>query len=106
MRKAAEHHGAYRVVRRLHAVILNSQGHNSGDIAGILDSPRSEVSLWLAIFQLHGELGLMEGHRSGRPAEISESQRQGLTDILNFGHVAYAFNSGVCMDSAADFTRH
>ncbi len=95
LRKAAEQDGAYRVARRLHAVILNSQGRSSGEVADILDSPRSKVSLWLANFEQHGVSGLLEGHRSGRPAEMTESQRQKLADILESGPVAYAFDCGV-----------
>lgn len=99
LRKAAERDGAYRVARRLHAVILNSQGRTSGEVARILESPRSKVSLWLAHFQEHGVAGLLEGHRSGRPAELTEAQRQKLADILDSGPVAYAFDCGVWTSS-------
>ena len=34
-RRAAERDGAYRVAKRIHAVLLNTQGHTSGRIAGI-----------------------------------------------------------------------
>lgn len=95
LRKKAEQDGAYRVARRLHAVLLNSQGRTSGEVARILESPRSKVSLWLANFQEHGVPGLLEGHRSGRPAELTEVQRQKLADILESGPVAYAFDCGV-----------
>ncbi|MGC9259857.1 MAG: helix-turn-helix domain-containing protein [Phycisphaerae bacterium] len=81
LRKAAERDGAYRVARRLHAVILNSRGLTSGEVARILESPRSKVSQWLAKFQEHGVPGLLEGHRSGRPVELSQGQQQALVDI-------------------------
>jgi hypothetical protein len=45
--KEAERDGAYRVAKRLRAVALNSKGHSSGELAGILDAPRSKVSAWL-----------------------------------------------------------
>ena len=45
--KEAERDGAYRVAKRLRAVVLNSEGHTSGEVAGILQSPRSKVTEWL-----------------------------------------------------------
>ena len=95
LRKAAEQDGAYRVARRLHAVILNSRGRTSGEIAELLESPRSKVSLWLAHFQEHGVPGLLEGHRTGRPVELSHTQQQALADIIESGPVAYGFDCGV-----------
>jgi len=95
LRKSAERDGAYRVARRLHAVVLNSEGRTSGEVARILESPRSKVSLWLANFQEHGVNGLLEGHRCGRPAELAEAQRQALADIIESGPVAYGFDCGV-----------
>ena len=44
----AERDGAYRVAKRLQAVVLNSQGRTSGELAAILRAPRSKVSEWLA----------------------------------------------------------
>ena len=44
LRKEAERDGAYRVAKRLQAVLLNSEGRTSGDLAGILKAPRSKVS--------------------------------------------------------------
>ena len=39
--KEAERDGAYRVSKRLQAVVLNSQGRSSGELAAILQAPRS-----------------------------------------------------------------
>lgn len=36
LQKAAEREGAYRVARRLHAIVLNSGGRTSGEVARIL----------------------------------------------------------------------
>ncbi|HEY6845757.1 MAG TPA: helix-turn-helix domain-containing protein, partial [Terracidiphilus sp.] len=49
--KEAEKDGAYRVAKRLRAVILNSQGHTSGELSTILQAPRSRVSQWLQQYQ-------------------------------------------------------
>jgi transposase len=93
--KEAEREGAYRVAKRLHAVVLNSEGHTSGELAKILQAPRSKVSEWLQRYQCQGVDGLLEGYRSGRPAELTEKQRQQLGDILDSGPVAYGLDSGI-----------
>lgn len=95
LRKEAERDGAYRVAKRLQAVVLNSQGRTSGELAEFLQAPRSKVSEWLARYQAHGVEGLLEGQRSGRPAELTARQRQQLADILDSGPVAYGLDTGV-----------
>jgi len=95
LRKEAESEGAYRVARRLHAVLLNAEGRTSGELARLLKAPRSKVSLWLSNYETHGVEGLLEGYRSGRPPRLSEPQRVALTDILESGPVAYGFESGI-----------
>jgi transposase len=93
--KEAERDGAYRVAKRLKAVALNSQGRTSGELADILQAPRSKVSEWLAQYDAHGVEGLLEGHRSGRPAGLSPRQREQLSDILDSGPVAYGLDTGI-----------
>jgi transposase len=95
LRKEAERDGAYRVARRLHAVLLNSQGRSSGELAVILQSPRSRVSEWLANYEAHGVDGLLEGFRSGRPPRLTVGQVVELSDIVESGPVAYGFDSGI-----------
>jgi transposase len=93
--KEAEKDGAYRVAKRLRAIVLNSEGHTSGELARILQAPRSKVSEWLQRFQSQGVDGLLEGYRSGRPSELSEEQRLQLGDILDSGPVAYGLDNGI-----------
>jgi transposase len=93
--KEAERDGAYRVAKRLRAVVLNSEGHTSGELAEILQAPRSKVSEWLQRYQSDGVEGLLEGYRSGRPSELTEKQQQELGDILDSGPVAYGLDSGI-----------
>jgi transposase len=93
--KEAERDGAYRVAKRLQAVVLNSEGCTSGELAGILKAPRSSVSEWLSLYQTHGVEGLLEGYRSGRPALLTEEQRTHLGDILDSGPVAYGLDTGL-----------
>jgi hypothetical protein len=50
--KEAERDGAYRVAKRLQAVVLNSEGRTSGELAGILKAPRSSVSEWLSLYRM------------------------------------------------------
>src|ERR1700677_3322510 len=85
----------HRVAKRLRAVILNSQGHTSGELAIILQAPRSRVSQWLQQYQAEGVDGLLEGFRSGRPSELTGKQQQKLADILDSGPVAYGLDNGI-----------
>src|SRR5208337_4398713 len=93
--KEAERDGAYRVARRLRAVILNAEGRSSSELADILQSPRSKVSEWLSRYEAYGVDGLLEGYRSGRPASLSSEQREQLGDILDSGPVAYGLDTGI-----------
>jgi transposase len=76
-------------------VTLNSEGHTSGELAKILQAPRSKVSEWLQRYQTSGIDGLLEGYRSGRPSELTEEQQQQLEDILDSGPVAYGLDTGI-----------
>ncbi|MBE3039862.1 MAG: helix-turn-helix domain-containing protein, partial [Chloroflexi bacterium] len=60
LKKEAEREGAYRVAKRLQAVLLNSKGSSSGELASILSAPRSRVSEWLANYEAYGVEGLLE----------------------------------------------
>jgi transposase len=93
--KEAEREGAYRVAKRLRAVVLNSEGHTSGELTEILQAPRSKISEWLQRYQHQGVDGLLEGYRSGRPSELTQKQRQQLGDILDSGPVAYGLDRGI-----------
>jgi len=95
LRKEAERDGAYRVAKRLRAVVLNAEGHSSGEIARILDAPRSRTSEWLQLYEKHGVEGLLEGQRSGRPGGLNAAQRRELGDILDSGPVAYGLDTGI-----------
>ena len=95
LKTEAERDGAFRVAKRIHAVLLNHQRHSSGAISTMLEAPRSKVSLWLSQYEEHGWEALLEGHRSGRPRQLDARQRQELCAILDSGPVAYGFVSGV-----------
>jgi transposase len=93
--KEAERDGAYRVAKRLQAVVLNAEGRTSGELAAVLNAPRSKISQWLARYQAEGIDGLLEGCRSGRPPQLSAEQHRRLRDILDSGPLAYGLASGV-----------
>src|ERR1035438_1147092 len=95
LKREAERDGAHRVARRIHAVLLNHQEHTSGEIAQLLEAPRSKVSLWLSQYESCGWEALLEGHRSGRPQELTPTQVSELDGIIDSGPVAYGFSSGV-----------
>ena len=95
LKKEAEQEGVYRVAKRLQAVLLNSEGRSSGELASILRAPRSKVSEWLANYEAYGIEGLLEGYRSGRPPLLNETQIRDLYDIVESGPVAYGLDSGV-----------
>lgn len=83
------------MAKRLRAVVLNSEGRTSGELAEILQAPRSKVSEWLQRYQSHGLEGLLEGYRSGRPSGLTEKQQRQLGDILDSGPVAYGLDTGI-----------
>ena len=95
LKRIAEQSNEYRVAKRIHAVLLNSNGHSSGGIAKLLHSPRSIISEWLKNYETFGYEALLEGQRSGRPKSLNEKQEQQLCDIIDSGPIAYGYLSGV-----------
>jgi|SRR5487761_542911 len=95
LKKEAEADGAHRVAKRLHAVTLNHDGLSSGQIAACLDAPRSKVSQWLSDYERYGYQALLEGQRSGRPGQLTQSQRRQLEDIIDSGPTSWGFLAGV-----------
>jgi transposase len=95
LQREAERDGEYRVARRIHAILLNHQQHSSGEIADLLGAPRSKVSLWLGQYESYGWEALLEGHRSGRPKQLTSTQLSQLDGVIDSGPIAYGFSSGV-----------
>lgn len=87
--------GAYRVANRFKAILLNSDGKTSSEIANVLNVSRVITSQWLKTYEQQGVDGLLEGHRSGRPGKLSEVQKIILCDIIDSGSVAYGYTTGV-----------
>ena len=94
-KKEAEADGCYRVAKRIHAVLLNSDGNTSGKISKLLHSPRSCVTEWLSQYAANGVGGLLEGYRSGRTSLLDEKGKLLLADIIDSGPIAYGLSSGI-----------
>ena len=84
-----------RVAQRLHGIVLSLEGHSTSEIARLLPVHRSTVPLWIDHWNLHGEEGLWEGQRPGRPARLDPKQREALCDILDSGPVAHGLDTGL-----------
>jgi transposase len=95
LRQEAQTERAPRVALRLQAIILSVQRLTSGQIGLALQVDRTRVHAWIGAWNQHGDAGLLEGHRSGRPSQLKAPQQEQLTDILDSGPVAYGLNTGV-----------
>jgi transposase len=95
LHKLAERDGEYRVARRILAIRMNAQGQTAGEISRLLGVHRSSATLWLQHWMEHGLDGILEGQRSGRPAELDAKDIELLKDIVDSGPIAYGFTSGV-----------
>ena len=94
-RRQAQRDKAYRVVLRIHGIIMSLDRHTTGEIARRLRVHRSTVSLWVDHWNHHGEKGLWEGQRSGRPRGLDSKKRERLCDILDSGPPAYGLETGI-----------
>ena len=95
LRQDAQSDKAPRVALRLQAIMLSVQRLTTGQIAQGLQVDRTRVHAWIGAWNDYGDQGLLEGHRSGRPAQLSARQRERLGDILESGPVAHGLNTGV-----------
>lgn len=94
-RQEAQTDKAPRVALRLQAILLSADGHTPPTIADLLHVHRSRVHDWVRCWNDHGIEGIKEGHRSGRPCELTAAQRQELHDLIESGPVAYGLNTGL-----------
>ena len=95
LRRQAQQDKAPRVVLRIQGVLLSLDGQSTGEIARQLKIHRSTVPTWIENWNAHGEEGLWEGHRSGRPQRLDAKQRERLCDILDSGPSAYGLETGL-----------
>lgn len=95
LRRQAQKDKAPRVVLRIQGIIMSLDGLTAGQIAERLKVHRSTVPLWIDHWNAHGEEGLWEGQRSGRPTQVDDSVRERICDILDSGPVAYGLDTGI-----------
>ena len=95
LRKEAIKDQEPRVAQRFHAIALSVEGHTTTQIAQSLKVHRSSVPLWIEQWNHQREVGLLEGHRSGRPSGLTRAQQEQLQDILDSGPVAYGLETGI-----------
>jgi transposase len=95
LRQEASRDQEPRVAQRFHAVALSIDGHTVSQIARALKVHRSSVPLWIEQWNKEREVGLLEGHRAGRPASLTLQQQDLLQDILDSGPVAYGLETGI-----------
>ena len=95
LRREAHADKAPKVALRIQGIMLSLQKHSVSDIARLLQAHRSSVHTWIQNWNIHGKEGLYEGHRSGRPAALSEKDKEKLRDIVDSGPVAYRLQTGV-----------
>ena len=95
LRQEAQTDKAARVVLRLSAIMLSLQNQTNGQIAQFLQADRSRVHAWITNWNEHGIDGLLEGHRSGRPSELTAEAVERIKDVVESGPVAYGLNTGI-----------
>lgn len=95
LRKQAMTDKAPRVALRIQGVLLSLEKHGISEIAHLLKVHRSSVHAWIQHWNECREEGLLEGHRSGRPALLTEADHQHLRDIVDSGPVAYGLETGL-----------
>jgi transposase len=95
LRRQAQREKEPRVLLRIQGILMSLEGHTAGEIARDLKVHRSTVPLWIDHWNRHGEEGLWEGHRSGRPCFLNENEYEKLRDILDSGPVAYGLDTGI-----------
>ena len=95
LRRQAQKDKEPRLVFRVQGILMSLEGHTTGEIANHLKVHRSTVPLWIDHWNRHGQEGLWEGHRSGRPSGLDPEERERLCDILDSGPVAYGLETGI-----------
>ena len=95
LRKQAMTDKAPRVALRIQGVLLSLEKRGASEIARLLEVHRSTVHTWIQRWNEFGEEGLLEGHRPGRPASLTQEDWLRLRDIVESGPVAYGLQTGI-----------
>src|SRR5512138_1852833 len=81
--------------RRFHALKLKKSGWKQSEIAIALKVSKGTVSQWLRKARAQGEQSLQLLSPPGRPAELVESQKRMIPDLLSHGAETYGFRGDV-----------
>jgi putative transposase len=95
LRREAQKDKESRVVLRIQGILMSLEGVTAGEISNYLKVHRSTVPLWIDHWNRHGQKGLWEGHRSGRPRGLRPEEREKLCAILDSGPTAYGLEAGI-----------
>ncbi len=95
MSKTTHHTKNWKERRRLHAVELRKAGWKQKEIATALDVSPMAVSQWLKKLEREGVSSLRAHPHTGRPGELSNTQKKLIPDLLSHGAEAYGFRGEV-----------
>lgn len=80
-----------RVRRRAQTVLLAQEGYATQEIAWITRQSQMNVRRWIHRFEEQGCKGLVEGQRSGRPAEITPAVENYLREAVEQSPHQYGY---------------
>jgi len=83
-----------RNVAKLETVIAIARGHQCSEVAGVIGYSAETVREWLTDFLMRGLDFLKIKKPTGRPAKLSEKQRQKLKQIITDGPESAGFDGG------------
>ena len=95
LRKHALTDKAPRVALRIQGVLLSLEKYSVPDIARLLHMERTTVHGWIKRWNAFHEESLLEGYREGRPAGLTQQDKERLRDIVDSGPIAYGLQTGV-----------
>lgn len=71
-----------RVRNRAHSIILSAKGFSINKIVDIFQVDRDSVSSWIDRWELSNCNGLFDLHRNGRPAKLTENEKEIVKDLI------------------------
>ena len=82
MKELYNYHEKRRIRQRAHMVLLSNKGYPIKEVAEIVGVHRDTVSKHLHNYEEEGVQALYEDERSGRPAKLSEEQREQVAELV------------------------
>jgi transposase len=91
VRKLYDQAACPRLRRRAQTILLAQPGYRTAEIAKITRQSQMNVRRWWHRFSEHGCAGLLEAHRSGRPADITPAIESYLRTVVVQAPRAFGF---------------